>query len=153
MFPGLQYFGCKGACWSYGMGTRKNDKHQSLTRACTNQTSRWLVHSCSTLVHGRVTGKHGLTRLTMAQSWGKPPPSPLQYTLCLVTGPTPKCHFVSGFPSGSPEILNVGTFMTLKGHKFVCKPLIEMRSEAKLQPLSRAFQQYVAHHLHARKSG
>jgi hypothetical protein len=27
------------------MGTRKNDKHQSLTRIYTNQTTSWLVHS------------------------------------------------------------------------------------------------------------
>jgi len=43
-------------------------------------------------------GKHGLTRLTTAQTWGKPPPSSLYYTLCLATGPTPKCHFVMKFP-------------------------------------------------------
>ncbi len=38
-------------------------------------------------------------------------------------------------------------------HNFVCKPLIEMSFQAKLQPLLRTFQQYVALHLHARKSG
>jgi hypothetical protein len=31
--------------------------------------------------------------------------------------------------------------------------LIEMRSKTKLYPLLRAFQRYVTHHLHARKSG
>jgi len=45
-------------------------------------------------------------------------------------GPTPKCHFVLGFPSGSPEIPTTGTPMTLGAHNFVCKPLIEMRSKA-----------------------
>jgi hypothetical protein len=33
------------------------------------------------------------------------------------------------------------------------KVLIEMRSETKLYPSSRVFQQYVAHYLHARQSG
>ncbi len=35
---------------------------------------------------------------------------------------------------------------------FVCKPLIEVRSKEKLQPLSIFFQRYVARHLHTRKS-
>jgi hypothetical protein len=30
------------------MGIRKSDKHQLLTRICTNQTITWLVHSLST---------------------------------------------------------------------------------------------------------
>ncbi len=37
-------------------------------------------------------------------------------------------------------------------HNFMCKPLIERRFQTKLYPLSRAFQQYITHHLHARKS-
>ncbi len=83
---------------------------------------------------------------------GKPPPSPLQYILCLATGPAPKCRFVPGLPSESLEILKVGTLATLEAHNFVCRPLIEMKFKSKLQPSSRAFQMYVASHLHARKS-
>ncbi len=49
---------------------------------------------------------------------GEPPPSPLQYTLCMATRPAPKCHFVPGFPSGSPEILKIGTFANLEAHNF-----------------------------------
>ncbi len=30
------------------MGTMKSDKHQLLTRTCTNQTTSWLVHDLST---------------------------------------------------------------------------------------------------------
>jgi len=26
MFPNLQHFEGRGACWGYGMGTKKNDK-------------------------------------------------------------------------------------------------------------------------------
>jgi hypothetical protein len=42
---------------------------------------------------------------------------------------------------------------TLRAHNFFCKPLIAMRSKAKLEPSSRAFQRYVARRLNASKSG
>jgi len=47
-------------------------------------------------------------------------------------GPAPKCHFVSGLPSGSLEIPTIGTFVILGPRNFMNKPPIEMRSEAKL---------------------
>jgi len=50
----------------------------------------------------------------------------------MATGPTPKCHFVLGLPSESPEIPTAATLATLGAHNFVCKPLIEMQSKAKL---------------------
>jgi hypothetical protein len=62
-------------------------------------------------VLGRATSKLGLTRLTTAWTWGKPPPSPLQYTLCLSTRPTSKWHFAK-----------VGTPATLAFHNVVCRP-------------------------------
>jgi hypothetical protein len=71
------------------MGTRKSDKHQLLTWTCTNQTTSWLLRSWNTLVHGQATSKHGFTRLTMTQTYGKPSPSSLYYILCLVTGWAP----------------------------------------------------------------
>jgi len=40
--------------------------------------------------------------------------------------------FFSGFPSGSPEIGQVGTLATLEPHNFVNRPSIEMWFEAKL---------------------
>jgi hypothetical protein len=79
------------------------------------------------LVHKRAMGKHELTRFTKARTWGKPPPSPLYYTLRLATGLTPKCHFVPGFQSGSPEILKIGSLATLEAHNFVCRPPIEAK--------------------------
>ncbi len=57
---------------------------------------------------------------------------PLYYTLYMAMGPTPKCHFVLGLPSGNPEIPIVGTLAILGAHNFVCRPLIEMMSEEKL---------------------
>jgi len=51
------------------------------------------------------------------------------------------------------EIANIGIPTTLGPLNFACRPLIEMRSKAKLYPSSRAFQRYVACHLHVKKSG
>ncbi len=51
------------------------------------------------------------------------------------------------------RLLKVRTFVILKAHNFVCKPSINVRFKEKLQLLSRAFQQYVACHLHASKLG
>ncbi len=86
-------------------------------------------------------------------AWEKPPPSPLQYTLCLSTGATSKWLFVPGLPRGSPEIPTSRTPTTLRADNLACRPAIAMRTKAKLQPLSRAFQQYVSRCLHVRKQG
>jgi len=83
-------------------------------------------------VHGRAMGNDGFTRFIMSQIWRKPPPSPLWYILCMATRPTPKCHFVLGFPSGSLEIPKVGTFVTLGATNFVCRSPIKMRFKTKL---------------------
>jgi hypothetical protein len=40
--------------------------------------------------------------------------------------------FVPRLPNGSHEIPKIGTPATLKSHSFVCRPLIEVRSEEKL---------------------
>ncbi len=45
------------------------------------------------------------------------------------------------------------TLTTLEAHNFFSKLPIEVRYQAKLYPLSKAFQQYVAHHLHVNKLG
>jgi hypothetical protein len=58
--------------------------------------------------------------------------SPLKYTLCMATWPAPKCHFVQGLPSGSPEIPKTRTLGTLEAHNVVCTPSIEVRSKVKL---------------------
>jgi hypothetical protein len=68
-------------------------------------------------------------------------------------GPTSKWHFVSRLPNGSLEICTDGILVNLEAHNFVCKPPIEMMFKAKLVPLSKDFEKYVARHLHMRKSG
>jgi len=53
---------------------------------------------------------------------------------------SPRGPHPNGFLSReSPEIAKVGTPAILWCHNFACRPLIEMRSEAKLYPSSRIF--------------
>ncbi len=153
-FPTLSTRRGKGACWSSGMGLGRVTSF-SITHSNMHPTNHKLVSSLSgtPLVLGWVMGDFGLTRLTTAWTWGKPPPSPINYTLQLSTGATSKWLFVPGLPSGSPEIPTTGILATLKAYNFLCKPPIAMRSKAKLYPLSRTFQRYVACCLHARKLG
>jgi hypothetical protein len=105
------------------------------------------------LVHRWATGKFRLTKFTMARTWGKPPPSPLQYTLWLAMGLASKWHLSRDSQVGVPKNPKVKIIASLGAHNFVYRPPIEMRFETKLCPSLRAFQRYVAHHLHARKSG
>jgi hypothetical protein len=66
------------ACWSSKMGTRKGDKQVNYSHRLAQTKQQVGQHVVGALlVHGRTTGKHGLTRFTMAPTWGKPPPSPL----------------------------------------------------------------------------
>ncbi len=138
-------------------GTRENDK-QSLTHMDLHKTKQQ-VGQCiieALLVLGRAISEFRLTRLTRlttARTWGKSAPSALQYTMCLAMGLAPKSQFVPRLSSGSPKIPMVGTLVILGAHNFVCRILIRMRFKAKLQPSLKAFQRYVARHLHARKSG
>ncbi len=80
-------------------GTRKSDKLQLLTRTCTKPTNK-LVSTISKapLVPRQAMGNSGLTRLTTAQTRGKPPPSPIQYSLCLPAAPTSEWLFVPKLP-------------------------------------------------------
>ncbi len=96
------------------------------------QTTSCLVCSLSAFGARTNHGKHELTRLTTTQTWGKPPPSPLYYTMCMAMGLAPKCHFVPKFPSGNLKISKLGTSATLGAHNFVYTPPIEVRSKEML---------------------
>jgi hypothetical protein len=86
-------------------------------------------------VLGGATNDPRLTKLITAQTWWKPPPSPLSYVMCLAMGLAPKWHFVLGLPSVSPEIYKIETLTILGAHSL------------------NVFQRYVARHLIAGKSG
>jgi len=63
---------------------------------------------------------------------GKPPPSPLLYTLCFSTKPTYKWHFVSGLPNGSLKIGNLtpspsfGHNLCFKCPNGWCEPILDI---------------------------
>jgi hypothetical protein len=134
MLLGSHHFKGRGACWSSEMGTKKSDKHQLLTRTCTNQTS-WLVHNLSTFgakTSHRQTWTH---KIHHGPDLGEATTFP--FIVYYVAGHTASIQmaFFTGFPSGSPEIPKVGTPTTLGAHNFVFRPLIEMRFKTKLQSL------------------
>ncbi len=143
----------RGACWSSGMGLGRVDKLHSLTRACTKPTQggQCVVGALSVL--GRATGNtdtQDSPRLGLGGSHHLPPYS----ILCTSPwGPHPNGFSLSGLPSGSLEIAPTRTFTTLEPHNFARRARIEVRSQAKLQLSSRAFQRYVARCLQTRKSG
>ncbi len=103
-------------------------------------------------VLGQAMGDFRFTRLTTAQIRRKPPSSSIQYTLHLFARVTSKWFLVSGLPKRSPKTIKAKTPAILQGYNFVLKPPIGMRSKAKLQLSSKAFQRCAARHLHAWKS-
>ncbi len=105
--------GVEGCVGTPGWGLKSLINNSLFAWTCTNQTTTWLMCSWGTLVHEQTIGKHEFTRLTTVQSWGKPSPFPLKYTMCLATGLTPKCHFVLGLSSGSPKFSKIGITVTL----------------------------------------
>ncbi len=68
-------------------------------------------------------------------------------------GPHPNGFLSQDSQRGGPETTRVGTPATLQGYNFVLRPLIGMRSKAKLQISSRAFQRHITRHLHTQNSG
>jgi hypothetical protein len=60
MFPGLQHFEGRRACWSFGMGLGRRTNNYLITQICINQTQSWLVHSLSTF---GVRMSHGQPRI------------------------------------------------------------------------------------------
>jgi len=75
----------KGAWWSSGMGLRRIDKFHLLTQAYT----KWLMHSWNIFGVRTSHEQLGLTKLTTARTWGKPPPSPYNILCACPRGPHP----------------------------------------------------------------
>ncbi len=105
---------------------------------------------CSLIIFGAWT-IHGQTRIHKIHH-GPDLGEATTYPLILYFVPGHKASTQMAFCSESLEISKIGTLATLKTHNFVFRPLIEMRSKAKLYLLLRAFQQYVSRHLHVRES-
>jgi hypothetical protein len=79
-------------------------------------------------MHELTTGKHGLTRLTMAQTWGEATTFPL--IVFFVT--SHRANTQMSFCPKNPKILKIGIPATLEAHNFVCRPLIEKRFKENL---------------------
>jgi len=124
--------GGRGVCWSSEMGTRTNDKRVNYSHNQTNQTTNWLMHNWNTFgawtshEHTQIHKTHHGSNLGEAITF------PLIYFLWLIMGLHPNVILSCDSQVGSPEIFKIETFNILKGHNFLCRPPIEVRSKAKL---------------------
>ncbi len=132
--------------WGLGRLTTKSIIHKDLHKPNNKLVNAQLQHFWCTNEPRTNTNSQDSPQLELR---GKSPPSPLFYVHG--HGASTQMSFSLGFPNGSFQISKIGTPVTLEAHNFVCKPLIKMRSKAKLQPSLRTFQRYVAHHLHIGK--
>ncbi len=136
----------RGACQSSGMELGRVDKLHSLTWACTQPTQSGQCIVGTFLVLGRTTGNMNTQDSPQPRLGGSHHLPP--YSI-LCTSPRslhPNGFSLLGLPRGSPEIAPTRTPTTLEPHNFASRPRIQVRSKAKLQLLSRAFQRYVAGH-------
>ncbi len=108
MLPAFSTKRGKGACWSSGMGLGRVTSY-SLIRTCIKPTNK-LVSSFSgtPLVLGQATGNSGLTWFTTARTRGKPPPSPIYYTMCLSMAPHPNGFLSQDSQGGVPKLSRFG---------------------------------------------
>jgi hypothetical protein len=84
------------------------------------------------LVLGQTMGNLGLTKLIIARTQRKPPPSPIYYSLRLFARPTSTRFFILGLLKGNPKTAKVWITATLRDYNFAFRPLIGMRFQAKL---------------------
>ncbi len=150
------------------MKTRTNDKWVNYSYGPTQTKQQvgqcvvgaLLVYGFTTGIHRFTTSIHGLTRfttciLTMDRFEGNHHLPPYNILCDQPKGLHPNVILSRDSQLGSPnaKFSKLGLLAFWKAITFFFKPLIEVRSKEKLQPLSRAFQRYVARHLHACISG
>jgi hypothetical protein len=127
-FPSLQYFGGKGACWSFGMGTKTNDKQVNYShkpnKPNNKLVSAWLTHFwCMDEPHA-YTDSRDSTWFELGRSHHLPSYS----TFCVWPwGLHPNVILSHDSQVGNLEILEIRTPATLKAHNFLCRPTIEAR--------------------------
>ncbi len=76
--------------WGLGKLTSNSITHTNLHKPNNKLVSAQLEHFGARTSHGQTQ----ICKIHHNPDLGKPPPSPLQYILCLATRPTPKCHLV-----------------------------------------------------------
>jgi hypothetical protein len=101
------------------MGIRTNDKWVNYSHGLHKPNNKfgWCI-VVALLVHKQATSIYGLIRFTMPRTWGKPPPSPLKYSLYLSIGLHPNVILSQDSQVMSLEIFKIRTFATLKAHNF-----------------------------------
>jgi hypothetical protein len=137
--------------WSKLMPTNYKVKKSSLVFYEHNRkTKRCLAHfsflpksTCDALPNSLINSNESKVRIAEGQG----------FKACSLVHNTSGVEGRAGTPKWSLEILIVRTPATLGAHNFTWKPPIAMRSKAKLSPLLRDFQRYVARHLHVKKLG
>ncbi len=125
------------------------------TWTCTNQTTSWLVHNWSIFGartnhgqthtnhgqthtnHGQMRTNHGQTR-THKTHHGPDLGEAITFPLIVFSVPGHRTCTQMSFCQF--ENLEIETPAILEAHNFWCRLQIEVRFEAKLYPLSRAFQ-------------
>jgi hypothetical protein len=92
-----------------------------------NPTISWLMHSWN-IFGAQTSHEHTWTHKTHhGLDLKEATTFPLYYSLWLAMGANIQMSFCPNV-----EILKIGTPSTLEGHNFLCRPLIEFRSKAKL---------------------
>jgi len=113
-------------------GTKKRDKHQLLKWACTKPNIRWLMHSWSIF---DVRTSHGQTRTHKTHhgpNLGEATTFPLIVYFVSLHEAHIQMTFCPGTPKWESRNSQIGIPAILGPHNFACKPLIEIRFEAKL---------------------
>jgi hypothetical protein len=110
------------------MGLGRMTSTYSLTRTYTKPTNKWLVHCCSTFGVRTNHMQIQIHKIHHSSDLGEATTFPL----IIYSAPFHEAHIQMTFCPESPEIPKVGTPTTLGPHKFVCKPLVEMKSKANL---------------------
>ncbi len=109
--------------------------NQLFTRACTNQTTSWLMRSCNTLSAHMSHGDTQTHKTHHNPNLGEATTLPLIVFSVHGHGPYTQMSFCLG----SSKILEIGTLMTLEAHNFLCRPPIGVRSKEKLFPCWELF--------------
>jgi hypothetical protein len=91
--------------------------------------TRWLVHSWSTFGARTSHGQHGHTRLTMARTWGKPPPSPYSILWTSPRGPHPNGFSLPGLPRLWSPVTLQADFGSKCGLKQSCSSRRELSND------------------------
>ncbi len=106
------------------MRTKKNNKHQLLTRTCTNQTISWLVHNLSAFGAWMNRGQTWTHKIHHNLDLGEATTFPLIIYSMPSHGTNTQMSFCPRTPKCF-KIPKVGTPMTLGAHNFVHRPLIK----------------------------